>query len=501
MSEHELWNELGNLYFMSGAYDQAVHSYLRSIAIDKKYGRAFCNLAFAYVQKGKSNEAISLYERGVEMLTDPHEKALTWSKLGDVYRNLKDYRNAVKAYEWADVLDPDVRRSLGSSHQADVLLNRKTELDEVLALIERDADSDQIGKDLSTSISDPNLSHLLEELTPWSFDTQVPPPEDAALNPLFDKWFSEEFGVTGYEEAVLSTEPLEWKPKAEAGDLPVVNGGQLVVEKELNDDQAEVIDRQNGLESELDYEIEMQQEIDTDSVELESTGFDKESVEAAVFIEQANPDELTVTDPVLLDPADQVLIPELSPEQKSAIELQVFRYQRMVEINPHNHEIWGILGGLYKSSGRFDEAVDAYQRAISIGPDNAEFHYHLGLVFAAQKQIDDAISNFRQVIEIDPEHGLAHAALGGNYRKLGDEELAQSHIDTARSLMSDEEDEYNLACMEAICGNKDRAFELLEIALKNKQTGLAWVQQDPDLDFIRSDPRFTSLLVEYSAVA
>ena len=38
MSEHELWNELGNLYFMSGAYDQAIHAYQRSIQLDAGFG-------------------------------------------------------------------------------------------------------------------------------------------------------------------------------------------------------------------------------------------------------------------------------------------------------------------------------------------------------------------------------------------------------------------------------------------------------------------------------
>ena len=38
MSEHELWNELGNLYYMSGAYPQAVYAYNRSILMDPEFG-------------------------------------------------------------------------------------------------------------------------------------------------------------------------------------------------------------------------------------------------------------------------------------------------------------------------------------------------------------------------------------------------------------------------------------------------------------------------------
>src|SRR5512142_2058664 len=63
MSEHELWNELGNLYFMSGAYNQAIHAYERSIKCDTSFGRPYSNLALTYVQQGKYEEAVELYRR------------------------------------------------------------------------------------------------------------------------------------------------------------------------------------------------------------------------------------------------------------------------------------------------------------------------------------------------------------------------------------------------------------------------------------------------------
>ena len=106
MSEHELWNELGNLYFMSGAYNQAVYAYNRSIQMDSNFGRPYSNLALTYVQQGKYQEAIELYRSSIELLVDNKEKAISWSRLGNVYRHLKDYKKAVVAYQQADELDP-----------------------------------------------------------------------------------------------------------------------------------------------------------------------------------------------------------------------------------------------------------------------------------------------------------------------------------------------------------------------------------------------------------
>src|SRR5512140_1593260 len=106
MSEHELWNELGNLYFMSGAYNQAANAYQRSIQADTEFGRPYSNLALTYVQQGKYDEAIELYRRSIELLADNTEKAISLNRLGSVYRHLKDYSQAVVAFQEADELDP-----------------------------------------------------------------------------------------------------------------------------------------------------------------------------------------------------------------------------------------------------------------------------------------------------------------------------------------------------------------------------------------------------------
>jgi tetratricopeptide (TPR) repeat protein len=189
---------------------------------------------------------------------------------------------------------------------------------------------------------------------------------------------------------------------------------------------------------------------------------------------------------------------ELSPAEMAKIQIDIEKFKRVLEINPGNAFAWDTLGGLYKASGRYDEAIAAYRKAISIDSSKSIYFHHLGLVYAAERKLEDAVLAFQRVIEIEPDYSLAHATLGGYYRRMGQEELAQHHIDKAMSAISEDENEYNRACMEAICGNTDRALELLEIALKNRQTSVEWVRRDPDLDFVRSDPRFNTLLLDYA---
>lgn len=189
--------------------------------------------------------------------------------------------------------------------------------------------------------------------------------------------------------------------------------------------------------------------------------------------------------------------PESAPVKKNTTSRELLdgiaNYRKITSMAPLNDKAWDSLGKLLKDAGEFDEAVDAFQHAITICPSKDLYHYHLGLVFAAQKRHEDAICAFKKVVEINPGYTLAHCALAGSYRRLGLETEANSHIKAALPRL-DAETEYNRACFEAICGNTDQAIDLLEQALVLKQTSPEWVRGDPDLDFIREDPRFQALV-------
>jgi tetratricopeptide (TPR) repeat protein len=102
-----VWNELGNVYLNAGSYDDAIASYGKALELDRQFAWPYSNLALAYVQKGRFAEAILLYQRGIELFTSDKDKAVTWNRLGNVYRRMNDYDNAIAAYQTADELDPE----------------------------------------------------------------------------------------------------------------------------------------------------------------------------------------------------------------------------------------------------------------------------------------------------------------------------------------------------------------------------------------------------------
>jgi tetratricopeptide (TPR) repeat protein len=102
-----VWNELGNVYFNTSAYDDAIVAYSKAIELDRWFAWPYSNLALTYVQKRRFVEAILLYQRSIELFATEKDKAISWNRLGNVYRRLNDYENAIAAYQRADDLDPD----------------------------------------------------------------------------------------------------------------------------------------------------------------------------------------------------------------------------------------------------------------------------------------------------------------------------------------------------------------------------------------------------------
>lgn len=653
MSEHELWNELGNLYFMSGAYNQAVYAYHRSIQLDSSFGRPYSNLALAYVQQGKYQEAIELYRSSIELLADNKEKAVSWSRLGNVYRHLKDYTKAVVAYQQADELDPQSTAddqpfdAVDDSPETvadlpynaaeaisqieliaqpeeeveqkefvdfDPLITVDTDIQPIeedrLAAPEMDGDTEQAtslatstDEEIPVNISVPMLledsspdlpvsvaieipvikeqmEEQVEELVEEQWPVTNPEPEPDTLDEATASWALTD--LTRYQEDISESpetgsltiwgepEPSgdeDWdlyptlepdsdvyQPDAEGNDLtrwmslpeeePHTELEALELFKDLKEEMLEPDVKHSPINKVPGFADNLQGSTDDDppflppiseqsstevsrqdpaayplalplparsvahsepkfnriELEVEERPFaDNPSPRMSDFVVIEEPQQLAEISPAVeVNAGPDVQRSVRDTQEMEEIEAGIAKFKRAVQVNPQNAYAWDALGTLYKSAGLYKDAIYAYQQATSVNPPKALYFHNLGLVYACEGRDEDAIGAFQRVVEIDPDYSLAHATLGGYYRKMGLEELAQKHIGKAMKNIFDSENEYNRACLEAICGNTDHAIELLGVALKNKQTYVDWILRDPDLDFIRLDPRFKQLVSEYT---
>jgi len=114
-----VWNEKGNVHFRAAAYDEAIVAYEKAINLDHSFGWAYCNLGLTYLTQNRYAEAILLLQKSIELLVLDRDRAVAWNGLGNLYRRLNDYDNAVVAYQKADELDPEnagVRDDVESFH-------------------------------------------------------------------------------------------------------------------------------------------------------------------------------------------------------------------------------------------------------------------------------------------------------------------------------------------------------------------------------------------------
>jgi len=101
------WNDKGNASFQRSAFEEAINAYNKAIQLDPSFGASYSNLALTYLTRGQFAEAILLYQKSIELLASPIDKALSWNGLGNAYRCINDYAGAVAAYQMAAELDPE----------------------------------------------------------------------------------------------------------------------------------------------------------------------------------------------------------------------------------------------------------------------------------------------------------------------------------------------------------------------------------------------------------
>lgn len=481
MSEHELWNELGNLYFMSGAYEQAVHAYHHSIQLDQNYGRPYSNLALIYARRGQHPMAVELFRTSIELLSDNTEKAVSWNRLGNLHRQARDYDQALVAFQRADDLDPvckDGREDLGQ------MLFATTDLT-ILEQAHRIKESEPPVPDLEVVVEPGAMPATEPQQSTWK-----PIEHEVALEAIDEaaeaEWLTPWIDVPDSQHDSLPAAPVD-------EDQP-----DFISDDPEHEDLAYVLPERFPLQFTIPApRPEPEIEVATQPSTAGPASFGEPGVlvgmqaDLAEVAKESQPAAAAEISSATTSAAD-------GPEEAENSEAEFAKLRRMVQINPRNAQAWDSLGSLHKSIGQYREAIVAYQQAISIDSSRADYYHHLGLVHAIVGQNEDAIMALQKVLEYAPDHSLAHATLGGYFRKMGLEELAQKHIGKAMKNIYDSESEYNRACFEAIRGNVDQAIELLRIALENRQTYAEWVVHDPDLDFIRDDPRFRQLVSDYT---
>jgi serine/threonine protein kinase/tetratricopeptide (TPR) repeat protein len=94
--------------------------------------------------------------------------------------------------------------------------------------------------------------------------------------------------------------------------------------------------------------------------------------------------------------------------------------QQAQQLNDKLPEVHATLGGVYRATGKYSEAVAELNRALSLAPNSDDFYRRLGTVYLDSGNTSQALVAFQKAIQLNPYYWVNQNALGVAYAHQGD---------------------------------------------------------------------------------
>ena len=174
---------------------------------------------------------------------------------------------------------------------------------------------------------------------------------------------------------------------------------------------------------------------------------------------------------------------------KSTEGLSALRYAAMLDpLNRESH--LSLAVGLYVAR-RYEEAVAEFAESIRLAPERNWSYVGRGYTLYALGDLQGA----RASCETHPDYWMSQQCLSIVYAKLGRHSDAEAALTKFKSAMG-EDHACTYAEIYAQWGDRAKALELLDKAVRVSDTALLYLKVDPLLDPLRNEPRYQALVRE-----
>jgi DNA-binding winged helix-turn-helix (wHTH) protein/TolB-like protein/Tfp pilus assembly protein PilF len=202
-------------------------------------------------------------------------------------------------------------------------------------------------------------------------------------------------------------------------------------------------------------------------------------------------------------------------------------FKRAIELNPNYPSAHQWYAVYLSSLGRHQEAIAEIKRALDLDPLSLPVNTVTARVLYLARQYDEAIEQSRKTIEMDPRFAAAYQNLGRSYEQkrmyaeavatfqelnkavpgrglafLARADALAGKTDEAQKILAQLKElserryvsSYHVAMIYAGLGDKEQALVWLEKAYQQRVHNMVFLKVEPELDGLRSDPRFADLV-------
>ena len=166
--------------------------------------------------------------------------------------------------------------------------------------------------------------------------------------------------------------------------------------------------------------------------------------------------------------------------------------RRAQELDPLSLLINGEVGMAYYFARQYDRAIEEDKKAMEMDPNNSFARIGLTRNYIQIRKYEEAIATASKP---EPDDSYLLASLGEAYARSGKTAEAQKVIDKLNELTKQRYvPPYAVAWIYVGLGQKQQALDWLEKSYANREDTMIWLNSDPSLDDLRSEPRFQDLV-------
>ena len=150
--------------------------------------------------------------------------------------------------------------------------------------------------------------------------------------------------------------------------------------------------------------------------------------------------------------------------------------------------------------GRLEEAHAKIERLNELQPDSKWYHFALARYALARSDVTASIQELHRYIELEPEPRTRSIAQANLHALSGEKEQARTLLRREESIPGSPPDLLSIAYVYAELGDLDDCFRLLDRTVAEHTIALQRWRLDPQLERVRTDPRFPVLLKKMNLV-